>query len=76
MNIESQLISDNNYVNNSNQSSPNHLNTNSNQHDSFVTISNLLDSLNKNSLNVFYQNTSHSFKKKIDELNLKFYLET
>lgn len=76
MNIESQLISDNNYVNNSNQSSPHHLNTISNQHNSFVTISNLLDNLNKNSLNVFYQNTGHSFKKQIDELNLKFYLET
>ena len=44
--------------------------------DSFSTISNLLDNLNKNSLNLFYQNSTSTFKKKIDELNLKFYLET
>ena len=44
--------------------------------DSFSTISNLLDNLNKNSLNLFYQNSTSIFKKKIDELNLKFYLET
>ena len=44
--------------------------------DSFSTISNLLDNLNKNSLNLFYQNSTLIFKKKIDELNLKFYLET
>lgn len=43
---------------------------------SFSTISNLLDNLNKNSLNLFYQNSTSLFKKKIDDLNLKFYLET
>ena len=56
------------------------INNNSNdfnsQSDAFSTISNLLDNLNKNSLNVFYQNSTSIFKKKIDELNLKFYLET
>ena len=46
------------------------------QSDAFSTISNLLDNLNKNSLNIFYQNSTSIFKKKIDELNLKFYLET
>lgn len=44
--------------------------------DSFSTISNLLDNLNRNSLNLFYQKSTSIFKKKIDELNLKFYLET
>ena len=39
-------------------------------------ISNLLDNLNKNSLNIFYRDSSSIFKKKIDDLNLKFYLET
>ena len=39
-------------------------------------LSELLDNLNKNSLNLFYKDSSSNFKKKIDELNLKFYLET
>ena len=39
-------------------------------------LSELLDNLNKNSLNIFYRESSSIFKKKIDDLNLKFYLET
>lgn len=46
------------------------------QPDAVSTISNLLDNLNNNSLNIYYQNSTSTFKKKIDELNLKFYLET
>ena len=46
------------------------------QQNSNEIISNLLDNLNKNSLNIFYRDSSSIFKKKIDELNLKFYLET
>ena len=42
---------------------------------SFSTISNLLDNLNKNSLNLFYQNSTSLFKKKIDDLNLKLELD-
>ena len=39
-------------------------------------LSELLDNLDKNSLNIFYKDSSCPFKRKIDELNLKFYLET
>ena len=39
-------------------------------------LAELLDNLNKNSLNIFYRDSSSNFKRKIDELNLKFYLET
>ena len=46
------------------------------QQNSNEIISNLLDNLNKNSLNIFYRDSSSIFKKKIDDLNLKFYLET
>ena len=46
------------------------------QHNSNEIISNLLDNLNKNSLNIFYRDSSSIFKKKIDDLNLRFYLET
>ena len=38
-------------------------------------VSKILDSINKNSLSSFYDPESE-FKKKIDSLNLKFYLET
>lgn len=40
------------------------------------TLSNLLDNLGRNSLDFYYENSQSIFKKKIDELNLKFYLET
>ena len=46
------------------------------QQNSNEIISNLLDNLNKNSLNIFYRDSSSIFKKKIDDLNLRFYLET
>ena len=40
------------------------------------TISNLIDVINENNLNFFYQDNTSSFKYNIDQLNLKFYLET
>ena len=46
------------------------------QKDPNEVLSELLDNLNKNSLNIFYRDSSSNFKRKIDELNLKFYLET
>ena len=39
-------------------------------------LSHILDTINKNSLNIFYPDSNNEFKKKIDSLNLKFYLET
>ena len=39
-------------------------------------LTDLLDEINKNSLNSFYKSSDSLFKKTIDELNLKFYLET
>ena len=40
------------------------------------TICNLIDVINDNNLNFFYQENKSSFKYNIDQLNLKFYLET
>ena len=39
-------------------------------------LSRILDTIDFNSLNVFYQDSNSDFKKKIDSLNLEFYLET
>ena len=39
-------------------------------------LSKILDTINSNSLNIFYSDSNSDFKKKIDSLNLKFYLET
>ena len=39
-------------------------------------LSKILDAINSNSLNIFYSDSNSDFKKKIDSLNLKFYLET
>ena len=49
---------------------------NNNQKEQNEILSNLLDNLNKSSLNIFYKESNSEFKKKIDDLNLKFYLET
>ena len=46
------------------------------QKDPNEVLSELLDNLNKNSLNIFYRDSNSNFKRKIDELNLNFYLET
>ena len=40
------------------------------------TICNLIDVINDNNLNFYYQDNKSSFKYNIDQLNLKFYLET
>ena len=39
-------------------------------------ISNMLDVINDNNLNLFYKDGTSKFKYNIDQLNLKFYLET
>ena len=39
-------------------------------------LSKILDTINSNSLNIFYPDSNNDFKKEIDSLNLKFYLET
>jgi hypothetical protein len=39
-------------------------------------LSKILDTINSNSLNIFYPDSNNDFKKQIDSLNLKFYLET
>lgn len=39
-------------------------------------ICNLIDIINDNNLSIFYENTDSNFKHHIDQLNLKFYLET
>ena len=40
------------------------------------SLSNIIDILSNNNLNLFYQDDSNNFKHNIDSLNLKFYLET
>ena len=40
------------------------------------SLSNIIDVITKNNLNLFYQDDSTNFKRNIDNLNLKFYLET
>ena len=60
---------DNNYKLSLNNSSDS-INENPNE-----VVSQILDTMTKNSLNVFYDSNS-DFKNKIDSLNLKFYLET
>ena len=40
------------------------------------SISNIIDIISNNNLNLFYQDDSTNFKRSIDNLNLKFYLET
>jgi hypothetical protein len=62
---------DNNFFNGgSSDNSFDNIDENPNQ-----VVSKILDSINKNSLSSFYDPDSE-FKKKIDSLNLKFYLET
>ena len=39
-------------------------------------ICNIIDLINDNNLNIFYKDDSSNFKRNIDQLNLKFYLET
>ena len=39
-------------------------------------ICNIIDLINDNNLNVFYKEDNSNFKRNIDQLNLKFYLET
>ena len=52
------------------------LKTKKNYNNSEKLLTELLDEINKNSLNEFYKSSNSIFKKTIDELNLKFYLET
>ena len=40
------------------------------------SLSNIIDIISNNNLNLFYQDDSTNFKRNIDSLNLKFYLET
>ena len=40
------------------------------------SLSNIIDIISNNNLNLFYQEDSNNFKRNIDSLNLKFYLET
>jgi hypothetical protein len=41
-----------------------------------TSLASLIDNINLNSLNNFYHRDESLFKKRIDQLNLKFYLET
>jgi hypothetical protein len=53
--------------------------SNTNSNNSMKTqeaICNLIDVINDNNLNIFYQDSPSNFKHNIDQLNLKFYLET
>ena len=43
---------------------------------SYESLSNIIDVISNNNLNLFYQDDSTNFKRNIDNLNLKFYLET
>lgn len=41
-----------------------------------MSLANLVDNVNNNNLHIFYPKEDSLFKKRIDKLNLKFYLET
>ena len=49
---------------------------NNDQTDQNSTLSNIIDVINENNLNIFYDNDTSNFKHNIDQLSLKFYLET
>ena len=46
------------------------------KNNSCESLSNIIDVLSNNNLNLFYQDDSTNFKRNIDNLNLKFYFET
>ena len=50
--------------------------TGNNAFHSNESLSNIIDIISNNNLNLFYQEDSNNFKRNIDSLNLKFYLET
>ena len=50
--------------------------TGNNAFNSNESLANIIDIINNNNLNLFYQDDSNNFKRSIDSLNLKFYLET
>ena len=52
--------------------------TNTNNENMQITeaICNIIDLINDNNLNIFYKEDNSNFKRNIDQLNLKFYLET
>ena len=50
--------------------------TNLDNFHSSESLSNIIDVISNNNLNLFYQDDSTNFKRNIDNLNLKFYLET
>ena len=50
--------------------------TGNNTFHSNESLSNIIDIISNNNLNLFYQDDSNNFKHNIDSLNLKFYLET
>ena len=66
------LLSFNNPNNKTNKNNEND-NDNINQNE---TLSNIIDAINENNLNAFYEDDNSNFKRNIDQLNLKFYLET
>ena len=71
------LINSNNIINSKkNNTINNEDNTSINNLKIQNTICNLIDVINDNNLNFFYQDNKSSFKNNIDQLNLKFYLET
>ena len=51
-------------------------NNNNNIFKTQEAISNMIDVINDNNLNLFYKEETSKFKHNIDQLNLKFYLET
>ena len=60
------------------RSNPNHDNSQQSKHDdkTRMSLSNIIDNINLNNLSTFYPKDESIFKKRIDKLNLKFYLET
>ena len=62
--------------NNSNIISHFETETGNNNLHSNESLSNIIDVISNNNLNLFYEDDSTNFKRNIDNLNLKFYLET
>ena len=63
-------------INKKNQSTNKSKNINIDNIQTTEAISNIIDLINDNNLNIFYKEDTSNFKRNIDQLNLKFYLET
>ena len=63
-------------IKNKNSTTKKSINLNIDNMQTTEAICNIIDLINDNNLNIFYKDDNSNFKRNIDQLNLKFYLET